>query len=1116
MRGVEAPHPPADDDAWTAHLAAARRLARHLVRDDGDDVAQEAAQIAWARPASAGRPAWPWLAGIVRNVARARRRREARRPVVEAHAARPPATPDDVAATVARAEQHRQAIDAVLALSEPYRSTLILRFLYDLAPDEVARRQGVPLETVRTRVRRGLELVRTRLDAQHGGARQKWMLLLAPLPPLGAPTSPVSAASTASPSVVPAVLGALVMKPFSAAVIALLVVVGGGWWVVHALRSPSRDDPAGRPPALREADPRVDEPELAATSRRPGPVDAAAATDPAGHRVAGDRDLDVAGVVVRADGTPVAGAEITAEDDATRATLLLGEDGASAAARPVASTRSAADGGFALPLGRGAAARLRVEAPGLETATLRTVSAGDRLRVVLAEPVTLVVVAQDAGGHPIPGADVVVARPAGRMTWGYVRGTYRRVQRTADDGRAVFADVPAGSGGTWTLVTVSTAARGTIKHASVEVPERGTVTKVMIAEAEATFRGRVTDAATGAPIAGAVVGVEWGQRPRTTTDADGRYVLTAGNAAGIDALFADAPGYAWTGRPRAGYDDPVDFALRAAVTLRGRLVDPSGAPVANAVLSAHGSYRGPLPTGRGLATSGPDGRFAVPGLSSGTRTEVWIEAAGFGRVGAVLAASDDAPNRDLGDLVLRPARRVEGRVVDTLGAPVAGVPVALALQAAWPTGALDLGATEAGHAAVHDERVTDDLGRFRFAGVAAGRARLRMWPPGRLEQRRDLEVGADDVLGVEFVVDAGRPFHVHVRLPDGTTPETVAVRVVDAGGSTLRASTFRERPASFVVADGPVEVRIEGVPLGLELPPSQTAAPGVEEVTVLLRTAAIVTGTVLDPDDRPLPWATVEVRAEARLGGDVRRRAMTDATGQFRADVPDDEEIVLTASGRVGDPATNQTTQLPLVGDPIRVRAGARDVVLRTRRVPTGRTLRVIVEDPDGRPLAGIPLAASRDDGIPLGAGASDADGVIDFRDLIGVPLRVQRGPGAYEFRSTWVDPVLEDVVPDGQTVRYRLRAGAVVTVRVTEPDGSPHRGARVSGRGGVRATARWGLTSPSSDGFAMTVDPTTDFPLTLDVEVPGESPPRTAKLTLQALPTGPVTVLLPARPGPR
>jgi RNA polymerase sigma factor (sigma-70 family) len=54
-------------------------------------------------------------------------------------------------------------IDAVLSLSEPIRSTIVLRYLEDLPPREVARRLGVPIETVRSRSRRGLEDMRATL-----------------------------------------------------------------------------------------------------------------------------------------------------------------------------------------------------------------------------------------------------------------------------------------------------------------------------------------------------------------------------------------------------------------------------------------------------------------------------------------------------------------------------------------------------------------------------------------------------------------------------------------------------------------------------------------------------------------------------------------------------------------------------------------------------------------------------------------------------------------------------------------------------------------------------------------------------------------------------------------
>ena len=62
-----------------------------------------------------------------------------------------------------------------------HRDALVLRYHDDLPPRDVARRLGVPLDTARSRLRRGLELLRTRLDAAYGGDRRAWgaALLLA-------------------------------------------------------------------------------------------------------------------------------------------------------------------------------------------------------------------------------------------------------------------------------------------------------------------------------------------------------------------------------------------------------------------------------------------------------------------------------------------------------------------------------------------------------------------------------------------------------------------------------------------------------------------------------------------------------------------------------------------------------------------------------------------------------------------------------------------------------------------------------------------------------------------------------------------------------------------------
>ena len=50
----------------------------------------------------------------------------------------------------------------VLALPEPYRGTVLLRYYEEASLREIAERQAAPLETVRTRLRRAHALLRDR------------------------------------------------------------------------------------------------------------------------------------------------------------------------------------------------------------------------------------------------------------------------------------------------------------------------------------------------------------------------------------------------------------------------------------------------------------------------------------------------------------------------------------------------------------------------------------------------------------------------------------------------------------------------------------------------------------------------------------------------------------------------------------------------------------------------------------------------------------------------------------------------------------------------------------------------------------------------------------------
>ncbi len=162
--------------AWVGHLA------RSLVRDQAlaEDLEQETWLAALTRP-----PRWRasprgWLSRVLRNRAARAGRSGVRRGRREAAAARPEAqrATDEV---VAAAEQHRRLVDALAELPEPGRTAVLLRYYEGLPPREIARRTGAPVETVRARVRRGVEALRERLDEREPRGRAAWMSALAPL-----------------------------------------------------------------------------------------------------------------------------------------------------------------------------------------------------------------------------------------------------------------------------------------------------------------------------------------------------------------------------------------------------------------------------------------------------------------------------------------------------------------------------------------------------------------------------------------------------------------------------------------------------------------------------------------------------------------------------------------------------------------------------------------------------------------------------------------------------------------------------------------------------------------------------------------------------------------------
>ncbi|MEE8105979.1 MAG: sigma-70 family RNA polymerase sigma factor [Planctomycetota bacterium] len=216
-------NPPQSAEALLEHATFLRALARRLLFDEqkAEDVVQETYLAALRHPHPL-KETRAWLSSVVRNLAHMQRRGDVRRDAREAVAARPEGSAATVD-VVAQLEVQRQLVEAVHDLEEPYRTVLMLRYYSDLPPREIAARQGVKIDTVKTQLKRGLKRLRERLDQSHGGDRRAWSVALLPL------VFPDAAKTTAAAG---ATAGVVIMSLKTKVLAAALVVAALVAWQI--------------------------------------------------------------------------------------------------------------------------------------------------------------------------------------------------------------------------------------------------------------------------------------------------------------------------------------------------------------------------------------------------------------------------------------------------------------------------------------------------------------------------------------------------------------------------------------------------------------------------------------------------------------------------------------------------------------------------------------------------------------------------------------------------------------------------------------------------------------------------------------------------------------------
>lgn len=273
--------PPVPLEELLAHREWVRRVALALTRDsnDADDIEQATWLAALRAPPTHRASLKGWLGTTIRRAAARLERSRARRHAGEA--ARPSSgAAEDIADLAARADLHRRVVEAVVALDEPCRGTLLLRFFEGLPVAEVAVRTGVPLETCRARLRRGIVRLRETFRDPDGRVRA-----LLPLVAGGGgfegrtgAASRASAPTAASGAALAGAAGGIAMgTKLCAAVVVVALAVGGAWWM---LRPDAATERAAAPPTDARPAPGGESPADTPRARAAAPERAAPAPPP--------------------------------------------------------------------------------------------------------------------------------------------------------------------------------------------------------------------------------------------------------------------------------------------------------------------------------------------------------------------------------------------------------------------------------------------------------------------------------------------------------------------------------------------------------------------------------------------------------------------------------------------------------------------------------------------------------------------------------------------------------------------------------------------------------------------------------------------------------------------
>jgi protocatechuate 3,4-dioxygenase beta subunit len=601
--------------------------------------------------------------------------------------------------------------------------------------------------------------------------------------------------------------------------------------------------------------------------------------------------------------------------------------------------------------------------------------------------------------------------------------------RTDGGGAYRFADLPPGS------YTMNVYAKDSpmVSTSGVEVKEGEETVRDILVVPGIKVLGKITETISGKPIVGAEVSISSNAMLKAKSDAEGKYELM-GFGTVRARVNVKAKGYLRSRTyvtPNAeGGDITQDIKLRRGGSASGKVLDPTGKPVAGAKVSAsaHRLFQG----GEYVFTTADDGTFLAEGLNPG-QVNLYAYATGFAP-GSTLNSATVVAGEVTPDLEIRlkVPGNLTGKVLDALGEPIDGVNVQI-----WPIN--QRGIRSPVYRPVPVQTQAD--GVFTHPDLASGTYGVRVEKKGYTSQiRQNLVVSEGGSLTcVDFTLQKG---------------SFIAGKVVDTDGKPVAAATVRahaqqvatrvwQRVTAQTKEDG--TFRLEGLQegtyylraskTGLGTAYQSNVATGTELLELKMRELNTITGTVvLTGTGKPAAAFKLAVyQANNSYSWPTRSMNVADATGKFK--------IKGLGPGAYDLEATTKTG---LISERVRIEVREDIETPPTKLVlDQGPVLKGLVQTPDGRPASGATVYANPSDG--QGGRQKHARTDKEGRFVLA-PLR----PGTYAIRVThndWVET--QDIVGVTRgmesTVTLALRAGGSVLVIVTDPAGDPVAGASVS-----------------------------------------------------------------------